>query len=122
MTAATDKKKIAAFLKKHKTAELQALLKKDDLDETGAVPALRARILEAAKICDIDFATEELDNLTYLQVFGKCMVEDWPVDGTREEMQEMIAHGSGSGFEAEDEDLVYLRDNCLRGRMLWQLQ
>eukprot|EP00961_Rhodomonas_salina_P207347 2798806-Rhodomonas_salina.1 len=88
----------------------------------GAVPALRARILDAAKIGDINFATEELDDLSYPQLFGKCVVDGWPVDCTREEMQEMISQGLGGGFAAEDEDLAYLRDNCLRGRTLWQLQ
>eukprot|EP00961_Rhodomonas_salina_P161481 2174436-Rhodomonas_salina.1 len=83
MSARRQKKTLLALLKSasFKLGELQQICDWGEVSNTGDKAELAARIVEGAKKDDIDFMTVDLDDLTYLQLLGKCHREDLPSKG-----------------------------------------
>ncbi len=71
------------FLKGMKLSQLQVLCGKGAIRQDGDRAQLIARVATAANVADIDFNTAELDNLSYMQLLGKCVCEGLPTQGRR---------------------------------------
>eukprot|EP00961_Rhodomonas_salina_P283958 3837701-Rhodomonas_salina.2 len=60
------------------------------MEEGGDKAVLTVRICEGTKNNDVDFQKVDLDDLTYLQIFAKCVAEDLPAKGKRSVLQKTL--------------------------------
>jgi hypothetical protein len=86
--SSADRSKAAmeAFLKNLKLSQLQALCGKGSIKQDGDKSQLAARIAAAAKITGVDFDAVDLENLSYMQLLGKCVSEGLPTQGRRSQL------------------------------------
>jgi hypothetical protein len=87
MSGKRGTKDTETFLTSLKVHQLQAICAKAALAQTGLKADLVARILPKTDHKAINFAEVDLDELSYLQIFAKCVAEDLPTVGTRIELQ-----------------------------------
>eukprot|EP00961_Rhodomonas_salina_P073169 983064-Rhodomonas_salina.1 len=85
MNAGKSAKTLTQILEgsRYKVEELRKICNWAEIEKEGKKSVLVVRIVEHAKNGDVDFASADLDDLTYVQIFAECLALDLPSVGKR---------------------------------------
>jgi hypothetical protein len=98
MSAARKIKSLEEFLAEMKAEDIKRLCERNETDSGGTKKTMMGRLLIAGDIKEIDFLKVDLDELTFMQVFTKCVAEGLPSIGKRSEIQAILReHLRGPG-------------------------
>ncbi len=102
MSAARKNKNLDAHLAEMKVEDIKKICNWNDVDQGGTKKTMKGKLLLAGNIGHINFAKVDLEELSHMQLFAKCVADELPSLGKRSELQRIVSehmHGSRSSLE-----------------------